>query len=367
MPVELGIWRIDGGVRPIEFKPMDLESRLEEVLEHDIGVASPNWMVIGRQVPTAHGSFIDLLAIDRDGNLVVVELKRDKTPRDIIAQTLDYGSWVRTLRDEDIAKIFDAYQRACHPERTNASINEAFHKRFGVHEMPDELNANHELVIVASALDSATERIVTYLAEQHQVRINAIFFRFFRDGDREYLSRAWLNDPALVDSATPNQSVSQTEWNGEFYVSFGADDNRDWEEARKYGFISGGGGSWYSRTLELLEPGARVWVNKPGVGYIGVGGVVEAAVPVDEFVVKNDAGKTVPIVSVAPKASKLNRAADGKEIAEHLVRIKWTKTVPVTEAVKERGFFGNQNTVAQPKVAKWQHTVERLKKRWNIN
>ena len=42
-------------------------------------------------------SYIDLLAIDADGNLHVLELKRDKTPRDVVAQVLDYGSWVTTL------------------------------------------------------------------------------------------------------------------------------------------------------------------------------------------------------------------------------------------------------------------------------
>ncbi|RLS37514.1 MAG: hypothetical protein DWH81_11030 [Planctomycetota bacterium] len=35
---------------------------------------------------TADGKFIDLLAMDRDANLVIIELKRDKAPRDVIAQ-----------------------------------------------------------------------------------------------------------------------------------------------------------------------------------------------------------------------------------------------------------------------------------------
>jgi hypothetical protein len=42
------------------------------------------------------------------------------------------------------------------------------------------------------------------------------------------------------------------------------------------------------------------------------------------------------------------------------------KALPLSEAIKEKGFFGNQNTVAQPKAPKWQHTVERLKKRFGV-
>ena len=39
-------------------------------------------MRIGWQVRTSFGGIIDLLAINPDGSLVLIELKRDKTPRD---------------------------------------------------------------------------------------------------------------------------------------------------------------------------------------------------------------------------------------------------------------------------------------------
>ena len=44
MPLELGIWRIDKGVKPVEFGPIDLESRLEDILDEIIDIASPNWL-----------------------------------------------------------------------------------------------------------------------------------------------------------------------------------------------------------------------------------------------------------------------------------------------------------------------------------
>ena len=46
-------------------------------------------------------------------------------------------------------------------------------------------------------------------------------------------------------------------WNQEYYVSFGSG-TRCWSDARKYGFISAGGGTWYSNTLKLLSPGDRI-------------------------------------------------------------------------------------------------------------
>ena len=365
MPIELGIWRIDGGLREVRFEPMSAESRLEGLLEENVAIAAPHLMIIGRQVRTGFDKVIDLLAVDVEGNLAILELKRDKTYRDIVAQVLDYGSWVRTLRDEDIAHIFHEYLTRWHPERQSTSINEAFCTRFKVKAMPEELNGEHELIIVAGSLDPSTERIVTYLAEHHEVNINALFFRFFRDGDREFLSRVWLREPTL-SAVEPEGDGKGGAWNGEYYVSFGADERRDWSEAVKYGFISGGGGSWYSNTLSLLEPGARVWVNVPGTGYVGVGEVVQTRVPIEEFIVEDKTGVRVPISSLPTKISQATKASDDPEHAEYLVRIKWAKTVSPSQAIKERGFFGNQNTVARPTAQKWQHTVERLKARFGV-
>lgn len=363
MPLELGVWRIDQGLRPMQFAPLDLEDRLELVLAQDIGIASPNWMVIGRQVSTDHGTRIDLLALDRDANLVVLELKRDRTYREIVAQTLDYGSWVRELKDERIAQIFDDYQRRHSPDQTALSIDDAFRERFGI-PIPDEMNSSHELVIVASALDDSTERVVKYLAEEYGVRINAVFFRVFRDGDREYLTRAWLTDPAAV-SAGPGEEAASGDWNGEYYVSFGFDPATIADGLHR-GYIVAGGGTWYSRTLSLLEPGARIWVNVPGHGYVGVGEVAEGMQPIDHFMVTDESGNAVRLVDVSTPAAQLRRLADNPEMADYLVRVRWLKTVDLDQAIHEKGFFGNQNSAAQPRSPKWEHTVQRLKVHFGV-
>ena len=54
------------------------------------------------------GGRIDILALDREGNIVVVECKRDRTPRDIIAQILDYASWVSKLSTREVHEIAQA-------------------------------------------------------------------------------------------------------------------------------------------------------------------------------------------------------------------------------------------------------------------
>lgn len=369
MPLELGVWRIDGKVTPVTFTPLDLESRLQQILADDITIADPNLMLVGREVKTPFDKRIDILALDRDGQLVVLELKRDKTPRDIVAQTLDYGHWIRQLRDDDIAQIFNDYMTRYHPDRADLSIDEAFCEWFNVSEMPDELNDSHQLVIVASSLDPSTERIVNYLAEEYGVSINAIFFRIFQDEGREYLTRAWLREPGDPDAGVDRRPAQpRGEWNGEYYVSFGHDDNgrRHWEDARQYGFISGGSGTFYTKTLNLLSEGSRVWVNVPSTGYVGIGEVMGPPVKADQFMVPNENGKERPITEVTKRAPKITVGIDDPEKAEQVVPVRWIKTVPLDKAIKEKGLFGNQNTVARPVTPKWDHTIDRLKKQFGV-
>lgn len=371
MALELGVWRIDEGVKDVAFGPLDFESRLEDILESRIEIASPHWMVIGRQVKTSFDKRIDLLAIDQDGNLVILELKRDKTYRDIVAQVLDYGSWVQTLTTQEIGEIYAKYLECGGKKSKSESIDEAFCRHFRLDEMPEEINESHTLVIVASSLDPSTERIVKYLGDFHEVPINAVFFRVFKDGDREYLSRAWLSDPTRNSGGGNDIGPKKANWNGEYYVSYNAgygEGKRSWEDAVKFGFVSGGGGPFYSRTLSLLEPDSRIWVNVPGKGYVGVGKVVDPVVKVDEFMVKDKSGRQVPICQLGDQlaSDKICRPDADDDHAEYLVRVKWLKTVELNDAVKEKGFFGNQNTVAKPRVPKWDYTIGRLKQQFGI-
>lgn len=359
MPIEIGIWRVDQTPQQVQLNTLSAESRLEEWIVGDINLIAPDLLVIGQQVSTPNGGRVDVLAMNANGDLFVIELKKDRTPREVVAQILDYASWIRTLEPQDLARIFESFQ-----ERRGLgqreSLDDAYRRCFSTSSLPEEYNGNHSLIIVATELDESTERIVTYLSEEYSVPINAVFFRFFKDGDREYFTRAWFLDPA--DPVSPESSGRQGQWNGEFYASFG---RRDWDCARKYSYIAAGGKPWYSRTLDLLEPGARVWVNVPEHGYTGVAVVKALKAPADEFLVITDDGE-VPITSLPDCDAAIKRETDDPTTAEYLVRVEWLHSVPLGQAVKEKGFFGNQNSVCKPRTSKWDFTLERLKARWGI-
>ena len=43
-------------------------------------------------------------------SLIVVENKRDPTPREVLAQTIDYAAYVATLTLEDVLSIYQSYR-----------------------------------------------------------------------------------------------------------------------------------------------------------------------------------------------------------------------------------------------------------------
>jgi RecB family endonuclease NucS len=96
MPIQHAIWKVATQPQPLVESSLATERLLEEMIVADPRVLSDEWMLIGRQEDTGFGGRIDLSAIAPDGALVLIELKRDRTPRYVVAQALDYAGRVET-------------------------------------------------------------------------------------------------------------------------------------------------------------------------------------------------------------------------------------------------------------------------------
>jgi hypothetical protein len=365
MPIRHTIWTIDSQPTALPIQRLAREQQLEEMIVAEPAILSNEWLLIGQQESTGVGGRIDLLAVAPDASLILVELKRDRTPREVVAQALDYAAWVENLTSEQICAIYQRF--ACRHIGLPDTLNEAFRRQFGDDIPEDELNASHQIVIVAAELDPGSERIINYL-NNRGVPVNALFFQVFSHAGSQLLSRAWLIDPASsqINVAVSASSKGEKEpWNGEFYVSYGG--NRSWADAERLGFISAGGGAWYSRTLDQLQPGDRVWVKIPGKGFVGVGKVEEAAQQASDIIFSTPEGEKAFFDAIS-NGEYYRSVANDPDKAERVVRIRWLQTLPEAQAINETGFFGNQNSVCKPATPKWRHTVERLKRHftdWN--
>ena len=353
MAIKQVIWSLDDKCE-LPLSSLTNEHELENLIADNVELLSEDWLLIGRQVRTQYSGIIDLLCIDASGNPVVIELKKGMTPREVTAQALDYASCVNEMDADDLAKVYLQYSEG------KESLNEAFKKRFGVTLGENNDDISVQVVIVATDMDGSTERIIKYL-QGYGIDINVLFFSVFEHQGERFLSRAWMFEPNQENQLPATISAN---WNGEYYFSYGVDDQRSWEDAMQYGFVSAGGGPRYTAQMQNLEPGNRIWVNIPRVGYVGVGTVLETARPASETLMLVDEQKKL-FFDLKLKANYHKGFSSEKE--EYIVKIDWQKTVSQSMAISEYGFFGNQNIVCRPKSEKWEFTVNRLKDIWKIN
>ena len=148
---------------------LELERHLESLLE-----SSPFSLVedepilwIGRQTSAQDENgtlFSDLLGIDFQGNLVVVELKKGRTPRDIVAQLLDYAVWGEGLLESQVREIAEIYFET-RPERQGRTFEEVFREEFDMSETDElpPLNQKQRLFIVAEDIPPRVTRVCRYL------------------------------------------------------------------------------------------------------------------------------------------------------------------------------------------------------------
>lgn len=344
------IWRVHGkDLQEIEREPLNDEQRLEEWIVRDPSILGTDVLLIGRQVTTASRGRIDLLAIDDEANLVILELKRDRTPREIVAQALDYASWVRNLSYEQIETIAGNF--------TGKPLPQAFREYYGL-PLPPTVNASHSMVILASELDDSSERIVDYLGEQYGVPINVLFFTFFRSAAGEFLGRAWLKDPDEIQERV--QARNQVPWSGFYFVNVGEGEHRNWDDCKKYGFLSAGQGDKYGKAMKKLKSGDLVFAYMKGLGYVGFGTVTTPATMVRDFA---PLGTDKNLLDLPLRQPHMSDNKDDPELSEWVIGVKWGKTFERDEAKRFLGIFANQNIVCLLRDAA---TVDFLQKEFGV-
>ena len=313
---------------------LNAEKRLEDWIEQDSTLLDMELLFIGRQVNTPAGP-IDLLALDCEGNLVVLELKRDKTPREVVAQALDYAS---CIHDWPGQKIVELHQEYAH-NKSRLSLGDAFKARFGA-SLPEQLNQTHSIIIVASRLDDSSERIVNYLQNELGANVNAIFFNVFKNGEEEIVARSWLTDPEQAAEKTDKITQRKKVPTGFKFVNVGDTEHRDWIDCQKYGFVAAGAGIKAAKALQNLSVGDKIFAYMKGKGYVGYGIVKAEAVMAKDFSVNGQ-----PLLSLPLQQPNFAHDKDDPELSEYVAAVDWHQMFDKEEAVTYTGIFANQNIV----------------------
>ena len=152
-----------GKLEPLRFSA---ERDFEDLLEKDATlILGEPLCVISRQPPLSTSKQkIDLLALDRQGNSVIIELKRGKPSRTAITQILEYAAGVSQLSFIELEQL--AY-RWCLQHGKEFSTLTALHSEFFGYEPGDirksAFNQRQRLVLISEGVDTRVLEVAEYL------------------------------------------------------------------------------------------------------------------------------------------------------------------------------------------------------------
>ncbi|HEX41644.1 MAG TPA: DUF91 domain-containing protein [Phycisphaerales bacterium] len=202
MGIEIKTWQIvDGKLEPISTKlrtegrtePYDLEPWIAsnaEIIGSDI-------VIIGRQV-TSKSGLIDLLGIDKNGNLVIVELKRDRLPREALAQAVDYASDAAEWSIEKLEEICTGY--------SGRGLEEMLTESFADVDVENlNINDTQRIILVGFSVEASLERMIEWLSDNFSVNINAVILSYVKTASGDEL----LNKTSIISEQLELERVKK--------------------------------------------------------------------------------------------------------------------------------------------------------------
>lgn len=141
------------------------------------------------EVTTDYGTSIDLLGVDNNGSLVVIELKKDKASREVLAQMLEYGAWVSKLDLDRIDLILRDFQNKFKNKisKTYDGMGDLFKQRFDSSLDEVDLNATQKYILVAKEIDDKLLDVIDYLKD-YGINVHIILYDYLRIGNDNYFT-----------------------------------------------------------------------------------------------------------------------------------------------------------------------------------
>ncbi len=216
MGTEIKTWEIvDGALSQINTTLADSQRKEREDLEQWIKtnpkILGEDILIIGEQVKTKTG-FLDFLGIDRSGNTVIIELKRDKLPRDILAQTIDYASDVATWDIDKLGEICQGYIK----QALDDYLSENF-DGFNIEELV--INNNQRLLLVGFGVEEATNRMIEWLSDNFNLSINAVLLNYSKTSSGNELISRTVIIPEEIEIQKANRkkfTIARSDTAGEY-------------------------------------------------------------------------------------------------------------------------------------------------------
>lgn len=181
-------------LEPRKFADLGVKERfdIEEWIEKSPEVLGEDLLVIYKELTLASGKRLDLLAIDNEANLVVIELKRDKSNSTVELQAITYTSYCSRLTAKDIYSYYAKYLGK-DTDIAKRQIKEFIDEELDDEELEDILNRNQRIILVAGEFHPDAISTVLWLLT-HDVDIRCIRLEIYTDRNNNLL----LNPDAVL-------------------------------------------------------------------------------------------------------------------------------------------------------------------------
>ena len=206
---------------------LDKEAKLEQRLVRTEGakIGDVEVLYVGRQGSPGEGGIFDILGVDERGDTVVVELKRGRAPRDVVAQALEYAGEIRNVEYEYLNERYREFLREeqGYADPTDIlSLREAHADYFDLDDTLSEREFNDEqrLIVVGTEFRDVSLNMADFLRE-HGIDVVAVEYSSYYDDEEgiELLTTDGVRRPLSEEPTSSKTPTSDKEEYGDLIVS----------------------------------------------------------------------------------------------------------------------------------------------------
>jgi len=164
---------------PAQFSVLKLKERydIQEWIEKTPEIIGEELLIIYKELELPSRIRVDLLAIDKRANLVIIELKRDDSGPNVEWQAIKYASYCSQFLPEYVFKIYAEYLQS---DEDDAQLRiEEF-----IDEEIDKLNQKQRIILVSKEFHSDVASAVLWLRE-YEIDIECVKLTPFLDENNQ--------------------------------------------------------------------------------------------------------------------------------------------------------------------------------------
>jgi hypothetical protein len=197
------------------------KEHLEEWIKSNPEILGNDIAIIGQQVSTKSGP-LDFLGIDNSGNVVIVELKRDKLAREVLAQAIDYSSDISNWELDQLNMVCEKYTGQLLDDYLSEKFPDSNFEEVGI-------NQEQRLLLVGFSIDESLHRMIEWLSEKYSLAINAIILHYTKSNSGDEL----LSRTVIIPEEIQKEKVNKKKFVIEMSNEPGAYDNNTLKENLK--------------------------------------------------------------------------------------------------------------------------------------